>query len=193
MGSEVQIMEFTEDRDLPETGRDMGAAPDQGGQGAEMETCGEEPEAGRLSPEDVERPSPGETSAGREGERMAAQARVEAEMREIHRLDPSINGLEDLMAMPNAREFYELVRRGNTFLDAYRLANFDRITAAKAEQARQQALNNARSKDHLRALGGQRGGGALAVPAEEMAMFKAINPGVTEAQIQAYYNKNRNR
>ena len=100
---------------------------------------------------------------------------------------------EDLMAMPNAREFYELVRRGNTFLDAYRLANFDRITAAKAEQARQQALNNARSKDHLRALGGQRGGGALAVPAEEMAMFKAINPGVTEAQIQAYYNKNRNR
>lgn len=122
-------------------------------------------------------------------ERQVAQARVEAEIQEIHKLDPSINSVRDLVSMPNSKEFYSLVKRGNSFLDAYRLANFDRITAAKAEQARQQALNNARSKDHLRTVGGQRGSGALTVPADEMAMFKAINPGATEAQIQAYYNK----
>ena len=91
--------------------------------------------------------------------------------------------------MPNSKEFYSLVKRGNSFLDAYRLANFDKLTAARAEQARQQAMNNARSKDHLRPTTGQQGAGAVSVPPDEMAMFRAINPGATEAQIQAYYNK----
>ena len=122
-------------------------------------------------------------------ERQAAQARVDADIQEIHKLDPSINSVQDLINMPNSKEFYSLVKRGNSFLDAYRLANVDKLTAARAEQARQQAMNNARSKDHLRPTTGQQGTGAVSVPADEMAMFRAINPGATEAQIQAYYNK----
>lgn len=127
--------------------------------------------------------------ARRAQERQAAQARVDADIQEIHKLDPSINSVQDLINMPNSKEFYSLVKRGNSFLDAYRLANFDKLTAARAEQARQQAMNNARSKDHLRPTTGQQGTGAVSVPADEMAMFRAINPGATEAQIQAYYNK----
>ena len=33
--------------------------------------------------------------------------------------------------MENAKEFYAAVKRGNSFLDAYRLVNFDRLTAAR--------------------------------------------------------------
>lgn len=119
----------------------------------------------------------------------AAQARVDAELQEIHKLDPSISTVEDLLAMPTAKAFYDLVRKGNSFLDAYRLANFEKLTAAKTDAARQQALNNARSKDHLTATGTPAGTGALPVPQEEMDIFRAFNPGATDAEITAYYNK----
>lgn len=54
-------------------------------------------------------------------------------------------------------------------------------------------MNNARSKDHLTTTGSQRGAGAAPVPADEMAMFRLLNPGATDREIQAYYNKQKNR
>ena len=57
----------------------------------------------------------------------------------------------------------------------------------------QQALNNARGKDHLRSTGNAQGSGALSVPAEEMAMFRLFNPNATEAEIQKFYNKHHKR
>lgn len=126
-----------------------------------------------------------------ERDETAFHERIDAELREIHRLDPSIRSAEDLLKMPAAREFYEYVRRGNTFIDAYYLANRERLTAAAAEAARQQTMNAHRSKDHLHPSGNSRGAGAASVPAEEMRMFKLLNPAATEAEIQAYYNRSR--
>ena len=123
----------------------------------------------------------------------AAQVRVDQEIAEIHKLDPSINTVKDLLTMPKAKEFYALVKKGNSFLDAFRLANFETLAAKRADAARQQAMNNARSKDHLTATGSQRGAGAAQVPPDEMAMFRLLNPGATDAEIQAYYNKQKNR
>lgn len=123
----------------------------------------------------------------------AAQVRVDQEIAEIHKLDPSISSVKDLLTMPKAKEFYALVKKGNSFLDAFRLANFETLAAKRADAARQQAMNNARSKDHLTATGGQRGAGAAQVPPDEMAMFRLLNPGATDAEIQAYYNKQKNR
>lgn len=121
----------------------------------------------------------------------AAKARVDAEIAEIHKLDPTINEVKDLLKMPTAKEFYALVKKGNSFLDAFRLANYDRLTTAAAEAAKQQAMNNARSKDHLKGMGPQRGQGSSPVPPDEMAMFRLLNPGATDAEIQAYYNKQK--
>lgn len=130
----------------------------------------------------------GET-ARRERDMAAAQARIDTELQEIHALDPSIRTTEDLLSMPAAKEFYEYVRKGNTFLDAFYLANRQRLTREAAEAARQQTMNAARSKDHLHPAGTSRGSGASAVPAEELALFKLLNPEATEAEIQAYYNR----
>ena len=132
-----------------------------------------------------------QAEAAKQQSEAAAKARMEAEIQEIHKLDPTINDVKDLLKMPTAKEFYALVKKGNSFLDAFRLANYDRLTAAAAEAAKQQAMNNARSKDHLTGASPQRGQGTVPVPADEMAMFRAINPGATDAEIQAYYNKKR--
>lgn len=160
--------------------------------------------AGRLTPEalqkvieqtpamqQVQQLARRQAEQQRQQAQAAAQARVDQEIAEIHKLDPSINGVKDLLNMPKAKEFYDLVKKGNSFLDAFRLANFEALAAKQAEAARQQAMNNARSKDHLTATGGQRGVGAAPVPADEMALFRLINPGATDAEIQDYYNKKR--
>lgn len=120
-----------------------------------------------------------------------AKARVDAELAEIHKMDPTINTVEDLLSMPSAKVFYDLVRKGNSFLDAFRLANFDRLQTARAEAARQQAMNNARGKDHLTGTGTPQGTGAATVPADEMRAFKLFNPTATEAEITAWYNKHK--
>lgn len=127
--------------------------------------------------------------SAREAEAAAAKAHVDAEILEIQKLDPSIRSVEDLLHMPRAKEFYDLVQSGNSFLNAFRLANFDLLTARAAEAARQQAQNLTRSKEHLTATVGQRGGGAVSVPPDEMRLFREMNPGASEAEIQAYYNR----
>ena len=121
-----------------------------------------------------------------------AHAVIEQEIAEIGKLNPGIKGIGDILAMSTAPQFREYVDKGYSFADAYRLANFESLTAQKADAARQQAINNTRGKDHLKATGGARGGGAVAVPAKDMAMFRAFNPNASEADIQAYYNKYKN-
>ena len=160
--------------------------------------------AGKLTPEglqkvieqtpamkQVQQIAQKQEEAARQQSEAAAKARVDAEIAEIHKLDPTISEVKDLLKMPTAKEFYALVKKGNSFLDAFRLANYDRLTTAAAEAAKRQAMNNARSKDHLTGTGPQRGQGSSPVPPDEMAMFRLINPGATDAEIQAYYNKNK--
>ena len=130
-------------------------------------------------------------AADAEQKRAAAQAQVDREIAEIHKLDPTINSVRDLLSMENAKEFYAAVKRGNSFLDAYRLVNFDRLTAARAEAAKRQALNNARGKDHLTGVRTPQGTGAATVPKDEMEAFKLFNPDATEAEITAWYNKHK--
>ena len=55
----------------------------------------------------------------------------------------------------------------------------------------QQAMNNARGKDHLTGTGTPQGTGAATVPADEMRAFKLFNPTATEAEITAWYNKHK--
>ncbi len=116
------------------------------------------------------------------------EARVEVELAQIRQFNPNIRTVQDLLTMPRAQEFYQLVKRGNNFVDAYKLAHYDELTQQAATAARQQAQNLARSKGHLVAAT-QRGKGGASVPVEEMNLFRAFNPQASETAIQAYYNK----
>lgn len=118
----------------------------------------------------------------------AMEAQVASELAQIRQLNPNIRSVGDLLTMPRAREFYQLVKRGNSFVDAYKLAHYDQLTQQAAAAARQQAQNLARSKGHLVAAT-QRGKGGASVPVEEMNLFRAFNPQASETAIQAYYNK----
>jgi len=130
--------------------------------------------------------------AKREAQQAAAKVKVDEQLKEIGALDPSIRSMEDLAKMPTYAKFYELVKKGNTLTDAFKLANYDALTKGAAAGARQAALNAAQGKQHM----GQtqtRGAGAVSVPAEVMEQYRAFNPDATEAEIRAHYAKNHKK
>lgn len=122
----------------------------------------------------------------------AARAKIDAEIAEIHQMDESIGSLEDLMKAPYWPDLYAMTRKGYSIKDAHFLLNHDRLEKAKLEAARQQGMNNARGKNHMTATTTPRGGGAVSVPAAELALFRQFMPNATDAEIQAYYNKYKN-
>lgn len=133
--------------------------------------------------------SPSGEASPNAAQQAADAARIQAEMVEISKLDPSVKTLGDILNSPTGKEFYSYVQKGYSFLDAFRVANFERLTTEKAQAARQQAQLNDRGKGHMTGAGNSRGSGAISVPADVMAMFRTFNPNATEAEAQAYYNK----
>lgn len=157
---------------------------------------------GKLTPEGLET-AIGSHPAIKQAQQLAAdrkaqeqaqkndeiKARIDAEVAEIHKLDASINSLEDLLRAPYGQELYAMTQRGYSIKDAHFLLNHERLEQAKLEAARQQAMAGARNKDHLTGTSTPRGGGAISVPSSDLAMFRQFNPGASDAQIQEYYNK----
>ena len=119
---------------------------------------------------------------------QSAQAKIDADLAEIQKLNPAIHDVRDLMAMPNAQQFYDYVKRGNSFLDAYYLANRESLQNRAAEAAKQQAVNRSRSKDHMTPTR-SRGQGDVSVPAEVKAAYLELIPGASAEEIQKHYNK----
>lgn len=117
-----------------------------------------------------------------------AQAKIAEQLKGISALDPSIKQLEDLAKMEHYQEFYALVKRGNSLVDAFKLANYDKITRRIAAGAAQADRNAAAGKAHLTRTA-QRGTGSVSVPPEIRAEYKAFMPDATDAEIAAHYNK----
>ncbi len=117
-----------------------------------------------------------------------AQIKIGEQIAEITKIDPSITSLEDLRKMENYDEFYDRVKRGHTLVEAYKLTNFDKLTKASADGAKQAALNSINGKSHLEKTSG-RGTGAATVPKHILEEYRAFNPGATDAEIAKHYNK----
>jgi len=132
----------------------------------------------------------------RQRAREAMDARVSSELTEIAKLDPSVKTLEDITKLPTGPAFIQLVRdNGYSFLDAFKIANFDRLTSARAARdsaaAKQQAIQNAKSKNHLTETGKSRGEGSKLVPVPDAVKrtYREYNPGMTDEEIQKDYTK----
>lgn len=122
-------------------------------------------------------------------ETAAAKEKIEGEIAEIHKLDESIGSLADLVKAPYWPQLYAMTKKGYSIKDAHFLLNHERLEQARMEAARQQTMNNTRGKNHMTGAATPRGGGSVSVPAADLEMFRQFNPGASDAEIQAYYNK----
>ena len=127
----------------------------------------------------------------REAKRQAAAAAMNEQMRQIHELDPEINTIEDLAKMPNYAQFYRFVKQNRlSLVEAYRLANMERLSARTAAATKQAAMNAAQSKAHLEATKSRgKGGDVTVVPNDVREYYRMINPKATEAEVKADYAK----
>lgn len=106
----------------------------------------------------------------------------------IGQLNPDIKSMQDLAQDENFRTMYEMVGKGYSLYDAYRITNFDKLAGRSAETAKQQAMNAINTKEHLTSTS-QRGAGAEPVPASVMAKYRMFNPHASDSEIQAHYNR----
>lgn len=114
---------------------------------------------------------------------------IESDIREIGRLDQSIRTYEDIKGSESYGKVLELVEKGNSLLDAYKLANFEKLTSSAASAQRQATLNSMQGKAHLRKMSGGMGELPVTVPAEIMREYRAIMPDLSDAEIQKHYNR----
>lgn len=119
-----------------------------------------------------------------------ATQRVQNDLAELMKIDPSIKGIQDLANLPNFNDMLTLVERNNlSLVDAYKMVNFDAFMQHTNESARQQAINQMRGKAHLpsQPSGVATENDDVEVPAEIMARFK--EEGKTEKQIRELYKR----
>lgn len=125
-------------------------------------------------------------AAARQAREQEAKARVDEQLRQIQAIDPTVKELGDLAKLDTYPKLYDMVKRGYSILDAYRLANYDTLTQRAAEASRKAAINSVQSKQHLKATE-SRGGGAIPVPDSVLEEYRVLNPGATKEEIQKHY------
>ena len=141
--------------------------------------------AAKAGPEENSGPSAEAEGRGRTPPtQWATQGAVDygSRLDEIRRLDPSVTGWGDIAAADTDRAYYRLVfEKGLDEVSAYKAVFFDRLLKGRAEAARQQALNEARSKTHLAPVGGGEGRGTE-MTAAELEEWAAYGFGPAEAR-----------
>lgn len=125
---------------------------------------------------------------------MAAQQAQQAQTQQFHvalqaiqQLDPTVKGFEDIINNPHFAEIEQRWKKGYSLEDAYYLANRSELSQKKQAAAKQQVINQATGKKHLKPTGNNGAGDDVQVPADVMAMYREMNPKATDAEIRKHY------
>jgi len=124
-----------------------------------------------------------------------AQQKLEADYKEILALDPSLNGVEDILSDPSMPLMAEKVAQGMSLVDAYKIVNFDKLSGTREAAAKQATINQVKGKNHLAT------GASINVndseediPANLVNQYKEWFPEKSMKELKALYNntiKNR--
>lgn len=116
-----------------------------------------------------------------------AQEAVNAALKNISAMDPSIKSVEDIAQMPTARRFNDLVQKGIGLEDAFYLANRKAIEDRKAAAARTATLNGMANRQHLNPVGASSAKQPVEVPPKMAEIYREFNPGATDEEIRKAY------
>ena len=115
--------------------------------------------------------------------RVEAEKAVQEGVEKIHAMDDSINTVEDLYNAPYKDAFLGYLQKGLSMEDAFYLANREGMQKKNAAAARQEAINQQRSKAGMTTDAGG-GGTGSAVPPEMAERFRDFMPDATDAEIE---------
>ena len=113
---------------------------------------------------------------------------IKSAISEINSFDSDIKSVDDLLNMPKYDEYYNLVAKGYSLTDAYKIVAFDKITSNKAASAAQVVKNNIDSKGHMKSMSGAQPNDVI-VPEDVLAMYHKNLPQMSEQEIKDHYKK----
>lgn len=115
--------------------------------------------------------------------------RFEDEMNQIRQFDSNIKTIDDILGSENAQMILDKVQSGYSLVDAYKLANYDRVTAQRADASKQAAINAMRGKGHLTQTGGvTEPSGEVDIPTKELESWRNMFPHASAKELKTKYN-----
>ena len=119
-----------------------------------------------------------------------AKQKLEADYKEILALDPSLNGIDDILNDPSMPLMAERVAQGMSLVDAYKIVNFDKAFSSKEAAVKQQTINQVKGKNHLSTGAAVNVSSDLEdIPANMLEDFKDRFPEKSPKELKALYNQ----
>ena len=118
------------------------------------------------------------------------QTYLEKQIEEVGKIDPDIKSAKDIEQSERYPEVLRYVNENHlSVVDAYKLVYADKLVGNKTAAIKQQAINNAKSQQHLTATEGSTKGSDLReVPSSIIDQWRNFFPDKTDAQIRELYN-----
>ena len=127
-------------------------------------------------------------SAQKQAQEGAAKVRFDSQLKEITELDADIKTVDDLFKQPNIDTIRGYIKKnGLSIVEAYKLANMDKLSGNQAKAAAQSAYNKTVSKDHLTSTA-VRGQGEISMTKAQLEQYRRLT-GKTDKQIREDYAK----
>lgn len=120
-----------------------------------------------------------------ENERAIAQ-QIKNDVAEISKLNPSIKTLNDV---PNEVIDKCMQIQGLSLVDAYKMLNYGNFNSEREAAVRQNAINQAKGKQHLQPVNGVSvSESGVDIPSEALATWKNAYPELSMAELRKKYN-----
>ncbi len=126
-----------------------------------------------------------------QSKRQEAKQKLEEDLKVLSKIDPSIKSFDDLGKHESYQTVLQLVNNnGLSLSDAFILANHQKLSANKADAAKQAAINAARSQSHLETTkGGNTAPSNMApIPESSLRTWQAAYPDKTIDELTRMYN-----
>ena len=122
---------------------------------------------------------------GQEMAQMERQRLIERDIAQIAKYDATVKSVDDLRNGAEGEEISRLVDSGRmTYLEAWKMVNFDRVQAARSNAAANAARARETGKSHMTATGTRSSGDTpVSIPEETKRLFEAA--GITKPDEQA--------
>jgi hypothetical protein len=122
-----------------------------------------------------------------QSQQMMQQQKLNDSVAKIKQFDKSVRTEQDIIDNPHFQEITEMYQRGYSLEDAYYLANRAELEQKRQAATNQRVINQVAGKQHMKTTGQNGAGNDVHIPADEMAMYRAMNPGVSDEAIRRHY------
>ena len=117
---------------------------------------------------------------------------LDSQVKEIAQIDPDIKSAKDIESCDRYPSILKYLNENRlSIVDAYKLVYADKLSERKTSAVKQQAINNAKSQQHLKATegGNASNDGLVEIPQSQLAMWKEFFPNKTPKELKEAYNR----